>query len=130
MLRGVVVWILLIPILSNGLWIVCRDSSEPTGVGDSLTQAEKDCIRICLKKYAAELGTICLALPGNTKNSISITVVDFGVAVLSLEFLSPPVTVNTPLSGGPSARYTAPSLATDIPPPRASFHSSCKRVQS
>ena len=56
MLRGLVVWILLLPILSNGLWIVCSGSSETTAAGDSVSQAEKDCIRICLKKYAAEFG--------------------------------------------------------------------------
>ena len=130
MLRGIIVWILLIPMLSNGLWIVCRDSSEATAIADSLTQSEKDCIRICLKKFAAEFGTICLALPGNTKNPTSIAVVDFGVAVLPLDFLSPPVTVDTPLFTGPSARYTAPSLANDTPPPRAPFHSSVQACQS
>ena len=121
MLRGLVVWILLLPILSNGLWIVCSGSSETTAVGDSVSQAEKDCIRICLKKYAAEFGTICVALPGNTKNSTSITVVDFGVAVLTLESLLPPVTADAPLVAAPSARYTAPSLANDTPPPRSAL---------
>src|SRR5947199_5607861 len=80
MLRGLAIWILLIPMLSNGLWIVCGESSETAAVADSLKQSEKDCIRICLMQHAAELGTICLALPVNPTNAASLTGNDFGVA--------------------------------------------------
>ena len=118
MLRGLAIWILLIPMLSNGLWIVCGESSETAAAADSLQQSEKDCIRICLMKHAAELGTICLALPGNTKNSASITVIDFGVAVLPLEFLLRPVDSDSPLVTTPYTAYTAPSLANETPPPK------------
>src|SRR5436309_1685479 len=81
--------------------------------------SSKDCIRICLMKHAAELGTICLALPGNTKNSASITVIDFGVAVLPLEFLLRPVDSDSPLVTMPYTAYTAPSLANETPPPKS-----------
>ncbi len=118
MLRGLAIWILLIPMLSNRLWIVCGESSETTADADSLKQSERDCIRICLMKHAAELGTICLALPGHTKNSASITVIDFGVAVLRLEFLLRPVDSDSPLVTMPYTAYTAPSLSNETPPPK------------
>src|SRR3989442_3336558 len=116
MLRGVAIWILLIPMLSNGLWIVCGESSETAPTADSLKQSEKDCIKICLMKHAAELGTICLAFPGNTKKSASITVIDFGVAVLPLEFLLRPVDSDSPLVYMSLTAYTAPSIADGNPP--------------
>jgi|SRR5262249_15572789 len=115
MLRGLAIWMLLIPMLSNGLWIVCGESSETT---DSSKQSERDCIRICLMRHAAELGTICLALPGNTKSAASITVIDFGVAVLPLEFLLRPVDSDSPLVTTPYTAYTAPSLSNETPPPK------------
>src|SRR5207247_6698155 len=115
MLRGLAIWILLIPMLSNGLWIVCGESSETAPTADSLKQSEKDCIRICLMKHAAELGTICMALPGNTKNSASFTVIDLGVAVLPLEFLLRAVDLFVPLVTMSYVPSTSPGLATDTP---------------
>jgi hypothetical protein len=121
MRRGLLAWILLIPLLSNGLWIVCGDSSEPTASADSLNQSEKDCVRICLMKHAAELGAICLVLPGNAKNSASITVIDVGVAVLPLEFSVSPASADVPLVITSSASYAAPSLPNETPPPKSGF---------
>src|SRR2546422_210557 len=109
MLHKPLIWMLLIPMLSNGLWIVCSDSSEVTAP-DSLAQSDKNCVQICLMNHAAELGTICFALPGNTKNSASITIFDFGVAILPLEFLLRPDGGDTQFVTTSCAVYTDPNL--------------------
>src|SRR5437660_1559357 len=95
MLRKLILSALMLPLLLNGLWIVCNDSSgEDQGLPDAssgLTQEQIDCIRICAMKHRLGDGTICLVLPGDAKASISI--VDFGVAILPAQIKLDPIAV-------------------------------------
>ena len=61
-------------------------------------------------------GTICLVLPGDAK---SITVVDFGVAILPAAVKLEPVAVAEAFSAGFPMIYEAPVLFSATPPPRA-----------
>ena len=119
MMRKLAIWTLLAPMLLNGLWVVCSDpSSETTAAATgSPTQSEENCIKICLMKHGINLGTICFALPGDTKGSI--TILDYGVAILPLEFKLQPVAAESPLVTSLSAVYSDPSLSNHTPPPKA-----------
>src|ERR1700756_3356628 len=95
MLRKLILSALLLPLLLNGLWIVCNDSSGPSSealpdASSGLTQEQIDCIRICAMKHRLGDGAICLVLPGDAK---SITIVDFGVAILPAAISLEPVAV-------------------------------------
>ena len=114
MLPRLVIWILLVPMLLNGLWMVCN----PAGAADSPAHSREsaDCIRICAALEAV-LGRICLVLPGDAKASISI--IDYGAATLPSEILLQPITTDEQLAAELSAPYGEPSLGNLTPPPRA-----------
>ena len=98
--------------LLNGLWMVCNPSAT-----DSTEQSEKsaDCIRICAA-LEASLGKICWILPGHAK---SITIIDFGAAVLPREIVLQPVTTDQQLVAELPSPYWSPNLSNLTPPPRA-----------
>ena len=119
MLHKLVIWLLLTPMLLNGLWMVCSDSSSDTAATASGAQSEENCSKICMMKHGVDLGTICFALPGGTRTSTTITVFDFGVALLPLEFQLKPVSAEEPFVTELSAVYSNPSLSNQTPPPKA-----------
>jgi hypothetical protein len=115
MLHKLAIWLLLPAMLLNGLWMVCN----PPGATDSPAQSEEeraDCIRICAA-LEARFGRICFFLPGDTKTSI--TIINFGVAILPSEILLQPMAVTEPFVTRLSTVYTNPSLSNHTPPPKA-----------
>ncbi len=114
MLRNLAIWVLLPSMLLNGLWMVCN----PISAADSPVSPEEfaDCIRICAA-FEAEFGKICLIWPGNT--TPSITVFDFGAAILPDEIVLQPAAMDEQLMPAWSTLYANPSLFTTTPPPKA-----------
>jgi hypothetical protein len=107
------IWILLPAMLLNGLWMVC---STPDTDSPMSAQEKADCIRICAA-LEAEFGRICIIWPGGSKPSISV--IDYGAAVLPSETLVKPIVTN---EQGPEeffTSYRAPSLSDLTPPPKA-----------
>ena len=123
MLRNLVLWFLLLPLLLNGLWMACDDrpGEEQAATPDSpaLTQEQIDCIRICAMKHQALDGPICIILPGNARTSI--TIINFGTAVAPAKIeLSPIAVVQDYVTERP-VTYSAPSVSAATPPPEASL---------
>jgi hypothetical protein len=119
MLHKLVIWLLLAPMLLNGLWMVCSDPSSATAATASGAQSEENCSKICLMKHDVDLGMICFALPGDTRTSTTITILDFGAALLPTEFQLKPVAAEEPFVTELSSVYSDPSLSNQTPPPKA-----------
>ncbi|MBI2817632.1 MAG: hypothetical protein HYX72_11905 [Acidobacteria bacterium] len=134
MLRKLVIWLLLIPLPLNGLWVTCYDTS-PEPVQESQTAADDNtnllemfdsgavdsddpatCVKICNLRSNVKDGTFCL-VSGESKSSFSIIV--FGVAILppsvALHSLLPSIQLDTELP----VLYLNPSVDGSTPPPRA-----------
>src|SRR5579883_2465691 len=96
MLRKLALWLLILPMPLNGLWMVCKDapSEAPRPAQSSSADQPDDCTKICARKHQQAAGAICIISPGD-KSSINITV--FGVAVLPAEFrlIAPPSCVDS-----------------------------------
>jgi hypothetical protein len=118
MLRKLVTWLLLAPMLVNGLWMVCSDaSSETVTAATAQSEESADCMKMCAMKYAKELGSICFVLPGDSQTSITIH--DFGAAILPLEFRLQPFAVEEQFVTNVAHFYSNPSLYSHTPPPKA-----------
>lgn len=119
MLRKLAIWVLLIPLPLNGLWMVCRDAPPDAQEPSESAAYSKDpaqCIKICAMKRQAESGAICLISPGDAKSSITITV--FGVAVLAPAFQLQPLAESSQSIAELPDLYLSPSLTLSTPPPR------------
>jgi hypothetical protein len=114
MLHKLAVLILLPAMLLNGLWMIC----PPQNGADSAvpTKESADCIRICAA-LEASLGVICLLFPGHS--NASITVVDYGAALLPGEIPLQPVVIDHRLELASVETYGSPFLASSTPPPRS-----------
>jgi hypothetical protein len=108
------IWLLLPAMLLNGLWMVC----DPTGSTEPPMTAEEraDCVRICAS-LEAEFGRICIIWPGGTKPSISV--IDYGAALLPDEILLKPIATNEEVVAEFHTSHWDPSLSNTTPPPRA-----------
>ena len=113
MLRKLALVVLLPAMLLNGLWMVCH----PQDAGDSPVSSRDspDCIRICAA-LEASLGTICLLFPGHA--NASITIVDYGAAILPQEILVQPAAVDTKFETASAVSYGNPFLTSLTPPPK------------
>src|ERR1700758_4277724 len=114
MLHKLAVLILLPAMLLNGLWLICpppdgADSAAPT-------KESADCIRICAA-LEASLGVICLLFPGHS--NASITVVDYGAAILPGAVVVQPVRMDQQFEAEVPVSYGSPFLSNSTPPPRA-----------
>ena len=145
MIRKLAVWVLLIPLPLNGLWLVCRDAppAEPqspqastntedsednlfshfgelpngneNSAGENMPEGS-DCSRLCPIEIAAKTGALCLL---TSDNKVSMTIVVFGVAVLPPAIhLQAPDTSPDPV---PSLAefYLNPAIDHSTPPPKA-----------
>jgi len=100
--------------LLNGVWMVC--STPNTGDAPMSAEEKADCIRICAA-LEAEFGRICIIWPSDTKPSISV--IDYGAAILSDEIVVKPIATNEEVPAGFSASYGDPVLSNLTPPPKA-----------
>ncbi len=114
MIRKLAIWLLLPTMLLNGLWIVCNQPGATDSPAHS--QESADCIRICAA-LEASFGRICFFLPGESKTSI--TIMDFGVAILPSEMVVLTAATDEELAVELSDSYWNPSLSHPTPPPRA-----------
>jgi len=114
MLHKLTLAILLPAMLLNGLWVVC----PPQDDGDSSVSVKEsaDCIRICAA-LEASLGTICLLFPGHS--NASITVIDYGAAILSDEILLQPIAIDQKFQPVSTVSYGNPFLSFSTPPPKS-----------
>ena len=114
MLYKLAIWLLVPVMLMNGLWMVC----DPTGSADSPMTAEEraDCLRICAR-LEAEFGKICILWPGGNKPSISV--IDYGTAILTDEVLLQPFVTNEEVITEFPASYWDPILSHPTPPPKS-----------
>ena len=114
MLRKLALVVLLPVMFLNGLWMVC----QPQDQGDSPVSAKEsaDCIRICAA-LEASLGTICLLFPG--RSNASITIVDYGVALIPDAVLFQPQATAARFEPQLPLLYGSPVLSTSTPPPKA-----------
>src|SRR5687767_5536947 len=106
-------WLLLPPMLLNGLWMVCNPPATEESAVDP--QQLADCIRICVA-LEKEFGKICIIWPGNS--TPSITIFDFGAAILPDEIVFKPVSTHRKFHQWWPAFYSSPTLFTDTPPPK------------
>jgi len=79
-------------------------------------QEKADCVRICAA-LEAEFGRICIVWPGGTKPSISV--IDYGAAVLPEEMLLQPVVTDEEVVANLPTSYGDPILSNLTPPPEA-----------
>ena len=112
LLHKLAIWLLLPTMLLNGLWMVCNPGA--TGSAEE-SKPSADCIRICAA-LEAELGKICFVLPGDTK--ASITVIDFGPAILPSEITLEPAAAGEQIAAELPSAYGNPNLSNPTPPPR------------
>jgi hypothetical protein len=122
MLRNLLGWLLLVPVLFNGLWVVCNDVStrvEAAPAPHELSEEAANCMRICAMKHlTVDAGPMCFLLPGNSRTTV--TVFDFGPALLTTEVqLQQPVTDADEFVAALPVFYSSPSLANHTPPPKA-----------
>ena len=108
------IWILLPSMLLNGVWMVC--STPDTGASPMSAEEKADCIRICAA-LEAEFGRICIIWPNSTKPSISV--IDYGAAILPDEFIVKPFVTNEEVPAAFAASYGDPFLSNLTPPPKA-----------
>ena len=114
MLRKLALAVLLPAMLLNGLWMVCQPQDQDDAFAHSKESA--DCIRICAA-LEASLGTICLLFPG--RSNVSITVIDYGAAIVPEEILLAPSMAMGEFVEQVPVSYANPSLSGSTPPPRA-----------
>ncbi len=79
-------------------------------------QEKADCVRICAA-LEAEFGKICILWPGGSKPSISV--IDYGAAILPAEILVKPVVTNEEAPVEFFTSYGDPNLLNLTPPPKA-----------
>jgi len=107
------IWILLPAMLLNGVWMVCRTAD--TDSSPMSAEEKADCIRICAA-LEAEFGRICIIWPNSSKPSISV--IDYGAAILSDEFMVKPLITNEEVPTAFAASYRDPFLSNLTPPPK------------
>jgi hypothetical protein len=108
------IWILLPSMLLNGVWMVC--STPDTGNPPMSAEEKADCIRICAA-LEAEFGRICIIWPNGSKPSISV--IDYGAAILPDEIVVKPMVTNEEVPADFSASHGDPTLSNLTPPPKA-----------
>ena len=119
MLRNLVIWPLLVPMLLNGLWVVCNDTpskAPPAASSQAQSEQSADCIKTCAMKHQANAGTLCVVLPSDARTSVIIF--DFGMAILPLEVQAQPLAAEEQFVGELPAFYSNLSVSNDTPPPR------------
>jgi hypothetical protein len=109
----IAIWVLLPAMLLNGVWMVC---STPDTAAPMSAEEKADCIRICAA-LEAEFGKICIIWPGGTKPSISV--IDYGAAILPEEIVVKPVVTNERVPAEFSETLGDPMLSNLTPPPKA-----------
>ena len=95
--------------------MVCQPQNQEDSLAHSKESA--DCIRICAALEASLGTTICLIFPGHS--NASITVIDYGAAIVPDEVLLAPSITTAQFEEQLPAFYGSPFLSGSTPPPRA-----------
>ena len=119
MSRKLVVFVLLLPLSLNGLWVVCAGGEAFAGASEEETSGMAegaDCSEMCIMGKAKPNGPICLIAADGSKSSVSIFLL--GVAVIPSEFSL--VRPFIPERHIPEIYrfYLDPALFSSTPPPR------------
>lgn len=120
MLRNLLGWVCLAPMLLNGLWVVCDDvpsKAAAAPVSQELSEEAANCAKMCPMGHQMNAGEMCLILPGDSKKSI--TMVDFGVAILTPEVQFQPLAGLEGFVAELPVFHSNPSLSNHTPPPKA-----------
>ena len=133
MLRKIAIWLLLIPLPLNGVWLACPESAPAQAASEqqqveqspdvslftAFSEAAPDgplCKTICYLKAAVHNGGICLVSPGG---KTSITMIAFAVAVPVPQAQLQPLVSSSQRVAEPQNFYLNPSADRSTPPPRA-----------
>lgn len=121
MFRKLATLVLAVPLLLNGLWMVCA-GGEPKAPNPAVYSAESGekphcTTTMCATEKARNDGPICLLT--SDENKVLMTILVFGVAVVPGE-----VGVPQPLAAGQatavwSSFYISPNIPFSPPPPEA-----------
>lgn len=120
MLRRLATWILLIPLLSNGLWMLCADEGKAPAPAPQRAAAATEnpkCKTMCPLEKPVETGAICLISADGDGRSIAVFA--FALAIPpAVESLVAPATFSyrTPEQ---TAKYRSPAPFHLTPPPKA-----------
>ena len=118
MLRKLIIYLLLVPLPLNGLWLVCKDAPvvEKAAAETDGNRDSPECILECARRAAQLSGVICFFSAGD---DVSVMVISFGTPILP-----PVVQLQLP---GPTRRlaaelsdlYLTRSIAHANPPPKS-----------
>jgi hypothetical protein len=115
LLRKLALYLLVLPLTLNGLWILCRDVPPEPQAPDSvqssgIDQQKAECERLCARQ-----SSLCLS---SAADKTSVTIVVFGLAIFppEVQIVSPSVTRQT--SAELRDLHSDPSIAHASPPPR------------
>ena len=133
MLRKLAVWLLLIPLPFNGLWMVCQDApaaetesvnlfaQQMTGLdsaqsASSESKDDSECVKECSMKKVADTGALCI-VSADGKGSITISL--FGVPLIAPQIVVQPLVAAAETVFEPANQYYNPTMAVISPPPKA-----------
>lgn len=120
MFRRLALCVLTLPLMLNGLWVICHDVPPPPKTQETQetaqSQSPEDELKAECEKLCARQSSLCLISPGD-KTSLSIVIL--GVAI----FPSDLQVSSTAVSREPVAQvrnlYSDPTIAQPSPPPEA-----------
>jgi len=118
--RRLVLSLLALPLMLNGLWVLCHNLPPEPKTLES-TQSEQspssdDELKAECEKLCARQSSLCLFAPGD---KTSITIVAFGLAIFPSDMqISSPVVSREYAAESPSL-HSDPSIAHPSPPPEA-----------
>jgi hypothetical protein len=114
-LRSVALCLLALPLMLNGLWVICHDAAPAPKTQESAqAQSPDDELKAECEKLCARQSSLCLVSPGDT-TSLSIVVLGVAIFPSHLQVTSPRVSrehVREIFSS-----HSDPSIAEPSPPP-------------
>ncbi len=121
MLRRLATVLLLIPLSSNGLWMLCADGTRAAAsaapkAAPATTESAK-CKTMCPVQKPAETGAICLISADNDGRSIAVFAFVLGIPPAEVSLVAPAAIGYSTLE--PAAKYHGPALLQLTPPPEA-----------
>ena len=117
LLRSVALCLLALPLMLNGLWVICRDVPQAPKTQESAqAQSPDDELKAECEKLCARQSSLCLISPGD-RTSLSIVVLGVAVFPSHVQITSPRVSREqvTELS----SLHSDPNITNPSPPPEA-----------
>ena len=116
--RRLALCLLTLPLMLNGLWVICHDVAPPAKTQESeQAKSPEDELKAECEKLCARESSLCLISPGD-KTSLSVVVL--GVAIFPSEgpIITSPAVSREYAEERPTF-HSDPSIAQPSPPPEA-----------